>query len=68
MTKCEYESHDYYPQYGPQPHTHDLSGGSFVGSTVLIPKSEWPKNYFEDPECPGCGTYVCPKCMEGAKK
>lgn len=62
MKKCEYECHDYFPQYGVGPHNHDLSKGSFIGSTVPIKKDEWPDNYSEDPECPGCGVYVCPEC------
>ena len=61
--KCEYEGHDFYPQYGVAPHDHDLSKGSFIGSTVMKPRKEWPPNFTEDPEVPGCGTYECPECL-----
>jgi hypothetical protein len=64
MKKCDSEYHEYFPHYGPAPHNHDLSGGDFIGSTRLKPKSEWPRNFTEDPEVPGCGTYVCPYCLE----
>jgi len=51
--------------YGVAPHTHDLSRtGSFIGSTVLKPKIEYPPNFHEDPECEGCGTYICTHCLQ----
>ena len=65
-TKGEYVGHEHYPSYGVGPHHHDLSQGSFIGSTRLIKKDSWPHNYFEDPDSTGCGTYFCPKCMDGA--
>jgi hypothetical protein len=34
-----------------------------IGSTKFAPKEEWPKNFLEDPEEEGSGTYLyCPKC------
>ena len=64
MKKCKYEGHEYFPQYGVGPHRHDLStNGSFLNSTVPLRKEDWPKNYSEDPEVPGCGIYVCPECF-----
>jgi hypothetical protein len=48
--------------YGLAPHTHDLSQGTFIGSTRLEPKNTWPNNFHEDPECAGCGTWTCPVC------
>ena len=64
MKVCDYEGHEFYPQYGVGPHTHDIAGaGGIIGSTRLFTKKDWPKNYTEDPECEGCGTYVCPECL-----
>ena len=51
------------PQYGLAPHKH--VGASFIGSTVILPKDEWPDNFVEDAECPGMGTWFCPECREG---
>jgi hypothetical protein len=68
MSKCNYEGHDRYPTYGIAPHIHDLSKtGSFIGSTKIKPKSEWPPNFVEDtaPGEEGMGVYYCPKCLEG---
>jgi hypothetical protein len=64
MDECKNEAclAGYYPQYGLAPHSHDLSSGSFIGSTRIKERSEWPKNFKEDPESPGCGVYVCPDC------
>ncbi len=55
---------DIYPHYGVAPHTHDLSGGSFIGSTRTKPKDQWPENFVEDAEAEGCGTYYCPDCLK----
>lgn len=64
---CDYEGHEFYPQYGIAPHTHDIGKDpkniSFIGSTVMKPRKEWPPNFTEDPEEPGLGTYQCPKCL-----
>jgi len=47
-----------YPYYGVAPHTHGKNWES-----KIVPKSEWPKNFSEDPEQPGCGTYThCLTC------
>lgn len=53
-----------YPYYGVAPHKHDLSKtGSYIGSTVVLPESEWPDNFSPDFEDPSCGIYThCPKC------
>lgn len=59
---CAYMGHEWFPQYGVGPHSHDLTGGTFIGSTRLHPKHAWPANYREDPETPGCGVYECPGC------
>jgi len=50
-----------YPIYGLAPHKH--LGNEMIGSTVLEPKDQWPDNFVEDPESPGCGVYTeCPEC------
>jgi hypothetical protein len=51
---------EWLPIYGVGPHRH--TGKSFLGSTVLLPKEEWPASYREDPDAPGCGTWSCPDC------
>lgn len=52
-----------FPHYGLAPHSHDLSGGTFIGSTRPKLKTEWPENFTEDPEEPGMGTYThCLHC------
>lgn len=63
--KCDYDCHDYFPQYGVAPHTHNMSNGTLIGSTQVIPNGEWPNNFIEDPQEPGLGIWYCPKCMEG---
>lgn len=55
-----------YPCYGIAPHHHNVSRGTYIGSTMLLDKEYWPKNFIEDPEAPGCGLYYCPDCMNGA--
>lgn len=62
--KCGTENCEMYPWYGVAPHTHDLSGGSFIGSTRMIPKEKWPKHFKEDKGEPGMGTYYCPECLK----
>jgi hypothetical protein len=56
-----------FPMYGVGPHRHEMltKTSPIIGSTRLLPESEWPDNYREDPDCPGCGTYWCPHCGEG---
>ena len=52
-----------YPQYGTGPHkSFDEHGNHF---TEFLPKEEWPENYREDPDCPGCGIWWCPVCGDG---
>lgn len=49
--------------YGVAPHRHDMQKtGSIIGSTVLLPKEEWPHNFRPDREDPSCGTYFCELC------
>lgn len=63
--ECKNEDCDLFPYYGVGPHQHDLSvTGSFIGSTKIDPKEKWPKNFVEDREEPGCGTWYCPDCFE----
>ena len=55
----------FFPHYGMAPHSHNLSKtGSFIGSTEIKDKPEWPDNFIEDKDAEGCGTYWCPnkKC------
>ena len=56
------------PHYGMAPHSHDLSGGSFVGSTRIAPREEWPEWFVEDPECEGLGTWHCERCWKEGKR
>lgn len=64
---CEYctdpDGAPCFPIYGVGPHRHQ--GDSWIGSTVMLDKSEWPDNYREDPDCPGCGVYWRPQCGDG---
>lgn len=70
---CEFcddgDGHCVYPIYGVAPHTHDITLGeplSFIGSTRLLPREQWPANFREDPDCAGLGTYLrCEKCGDG---
>lgn len=61
----------FFPHYGVAPHAHYMDPdlpGDFVGTTKLFPKDQWPANFKEDPEAPGCGTYTfCPMCGQGRK-
>ena len=55
----------YYPVYGVAPHKHNLrKTGSFIGSTEILPKDEWPENYVDYDD--GCGVYYCenPECFK----
>lgn len=55
-----------FPYYGVAPHTHDLSSGSFIGSTRILPREQWGDNFREDLDCPGCGVYMrCSNCGDG---
>jgi hypothetical protein len=57
---------DIYPYYGVGPHVHEgviLHGPvTFIGSTRMLPKEEWPDNYVDTNV--GCGMWYCPdkKC------
>lgn len=62
---CDNPECDLYPYYGVAPHTHNLSGGSFIGSTVVDKKEDWGTNFVEDKDVPGCGAYYCPHCLKG---
>lgn len=64
------EEGSWFPHYDVAPHVHELSGDSgFLGSTRLLPREQWPSNFREDPETPGCGVYThCPMCGRGEKK
>ena len=60
---CEYcvdpNGWSIYPYYGLAPHTHIAD----FGGTVFMDKSEWPENFKEDQDAPGCGIYThCLKC------
>lgn len=61
-----------YPQYGVGPHIcyHKKPGGfsNPLGTSELIPESEWPSNYVEDPDAPGLGVYFCPLCKKGMEE
>ena len=57
-----------FPMYGVGPHKHvgvTTESGSWIGSTMELPKTDWPANYAEDPDCPGLGTWWCPHCGDG---
>lgn len=63
--KCKNKDCDLFPYYGVAPHSHvgvTDKPESWLGSTRLERKEKWPKNFTEDLEVPGCGTYVCPDC------
>ena len=62
---CKNEDCEMFPHYGLAPHTHDLSSGSFIGSTRTSSKDKWPDNFVEDKEEPGLGTWYCPECKSG---
>jgi hypothetical protein len=49
-----------YPYYGVAPHKHNLAktGGDFIGSTEIEPRSEWPANFVEDEPGAECGVYT----------
>lgn len=59
-----------FPYYGVAPHTHQFNDTThptdWLGSTRVLPKDQWGKNFREDPECPGQGVYMrCPGCGNG---
>lgn len=55
-----------YPSYGVAPHLCFYKvPGATVGESLLLPKEQWPSNFIEDPDVPGCGVWFCPTCKEG---
>lgn len=51
-----------YPYYGLAPHLHlkfDIDNVT-ISATVSDKNEKFPDNFVEDPESPGCGTYLCP--------
>lgn len=51
--------------YGMAPHIHDMKiTGSILGSTVFLPKNQWPSNFLPDPDCEGFGTWICKDCQK----
>lgn len=59
-----------FPYYGVAPHKHEgVEPGkprSWLGSTHILPRTEWPDNFREGADGPGLGTYThCPYCGEG---
>jgi hypothetical protein len=52
-----------FPIYGLGPHRHE--GENWIGSTVMLPKEEWPTNYLEKPEGSGQGVWWCEHCGDG---
>jgi len=63
------ECHGQPLRYGMAPHHHDIKRtGSIIGSTVLVPKESWPKNFSPDPEEEGAGIYTCEHCNGTGKE
>jgi hypothetical protein len=54
------------PVYGVAPHTcfYKIPGAT-MGQSVVLPRDQWPANFHEDPENPGCGIWSCEHCGEG---
>lgn len=56
-----------YPYWGRAPGgdrvIFDESGIVFAQGDPA-PRETWPKNFREDPEMPGFGSYFCPRCFE----
>jgi len=48
-----------YPYYGMGPHTRVVAHGCRISTE--LPRDEWPDNYQENHESPGCGVYECPR-------
>lgn len=67
---CEYctdtDGQPCFPIYGVGPHTcfYKIPRAT-IGQSQPLPREQWPDNYMEDPDCPGCGTYWCPDCGDG---
>ena len=58
-----------YPYYGLAPHKHDYKDGEIIlGSSTVLPKSDWPDNFEEEPGQIDMGTYThCLDCGGGLK-
>lgn len=58
-----------YPSYGVAPHEcfYKIPGAK-IGESRLLPRDQWPDNFTEDSESPGCGVYWCAHCGEGKPK
>jgi|JI10StandDraft_1071094.scaffolds.fasta_scaffold2148750_2 hypothetical protein len=57
-----------FPYYGAAPHTcfYKIPGAT-IGQSQIEPRENWPKNFKEDPDCPGEGAYLyCPECFDRA--
>ena len=50
--------------YGMAPHRHNLKKtGSFIGSTEILDKKEWPSNFIPDLETGSHqGIWTCERC------
>lgn len=45
---------------------HTIPAGAFIfAQRDPAPREQWPANFTEDPDCPGLGTWSCPKCSTG---
>ncbi len=54
-----------FPYYGVAPHEWSEPG---VSRKRILPKEQWPENFEQDKDTPGCGTYThCPECGDGDK-
>lgn len=55
-----------YPHYGVGPHLcfYKIPGAT-LGQSELLPQTDWPANYEEDPGAPGHGVWWCPECGYG---
>lgn len=54
-----------FPYYGVAPHNHERSAAGWI-TTKIKPRDEWTLDFREDPDEPGCGTYLrCPYCGSG---
>ena len=53
-----------YQYYGVAPHNSGCLN-SPIGQSRILAKEEWPENFREDRDVPGCGTYThCLNCGE----
>lgn len=68
--KCVNPSCDAFPYYGMAPHKHDFSKtGNWVGSTIVMPEKDWPKNFTPSAESNNRqGVWYCPDCLAGQEE